>query len=71
MYGRKPKTEAERCYCLLEDDVLISKLSVATAQLLTPLDEGDKKNDFELIMRAAVQSSSEMVARRFGIPRTP
>jgi hypothetical protein len=69
MYGRKPREEGERCYCLLEDDVLISKLSVATAQLLAPLESGDKKNDFELIVGVTVQSASEDTARMFGISR--
>lgn len=38
-------------FCLLEDDILITSLSVETHQLLTPLAPGSNRNDVDLLIR--------------------
>src|SRR5688572_7512198 len=66
MYGRKPQVPDERCYCLLEDDILISKLSVSSARLLSP--DRNKPSDIELMIGVKLQAVSEE-ATRWGIER--
>ncbi len=58
-----------RCYCLLEDDALITKISITTYQLLEPLplsppeiegnQPGHPGQDVDLILRILVQSTSQ------------
>jgi len=41
-------------YCLLEDDALITSLTITTDRLLTPIENGESANDVELIVHVAV-----------------
>ncbi len=55
---------ASRCFCLLEDDNLISKVQVETNRLLTPPAEGEHIHDVHLVIRVktilAVSAKYEM-----------
>jgi hypothetical protein len=59
--GICPSKPNERVYCLLEDDSLITKVSVSTHQLLEPVEEGEEESDIELIMHVTVQSTYPMI----------
>jgi hypothetical protein len=65
--GLAEKT-GERCYCLLEDDSQITKLSISTHQLLEPMQEGEKAGDVDLLINVNVLSTSQMSAMLFGVP---
>jgi hypothetical protein len=45
-----------RVYCLLEDDALITKLSIDTQRYLGPLLDGEKETDVALDIRVTVES---------------
>jgi len=55
-------------YCLLEDDALITKLSVSTYQLLEPSVEPGDQHDVDLILNVTVHSTSDALADMFGMP---
>jgi hypothetical protein len=58
--GVTPSSSQERMYCLLEDDSLITRVSVATHQLLDPLPTGDDPASVDLLMHVVVQSTYPM-----------
>jgi hypothetical protein len=58
--GITPATANERMYCLLQDDSLITRVSVATHQLLEPLASGDDAAGVDLVMHVIVQSTYPM-----------
>lgn len=49
--GDKPSSDEEPLFCLLEDDRLISKVSVETNWLLTPLQDDEHINDVHLTIK--------------------
>lgn len=52
--------EVERIYCLLEDDSLISRVSVNTQQLLEPLETDENPATVEVLLHVFVQSTYPM-----------
>jgi len=58
--GVTPRTADERMYCLLQDDSLITRVSVATHQLLEPLASGEDAAGVDLVMHVVVQSTYPM-----------
>jgi len=46
-----PDREEDPLHCLLDDDKLITSISVVTDQLLTPMEEGEAVNDVVLIIQ--------------------
>lgn len=60
--GVVPSCTDERVYCLLEDDSLITRVSVSTQQLLESVAEGEDVSTVELLMHVAVQSTSPIIA---------
>jgi len=52
---KKAETPA-RVYCLLEDDSLITRLSIDTQRYLGPLLEGERETDVALDIRVTVES---------------
>ncbi len=46
----------EHLFCLLEDDSLITRVSVASDQLLRPLANGEEVHDVELLIRVNVKT---------------
>jgi hypothetical protein len=63
----EPSAPGERLYCLLEDDALITRWSVATDYLLDPVLEGEKETDVHLRIRVSVESEYPMWAN-LGFP---
>jgi hypothetical protein len=53
-----------RRYCLLQDDRLITKLSVSTYQLLEPLGSGERAGDVDLLLHITVEPTVSDVAHR-------
>jgi hypothetical protein len=47
-------------YCLLQDDSLITRVSVATHQLLEPLASGEDAASVDLVMHVVMQSTYAM-----------
>jgi hypothetical protein len=62
--SRRPANESERRFCLLEDDKLITKLSVSTYQLLEPLQLDDKPGDVDLLLNVKVEPVVSDIAFR-------
>jgi len=60
--GIAPDAADERLYCLLEDDSLITRVSVATHQLLEPLVVDEHPSTIELLIHVTVQSTYPMWA---------
>ena len=60
--GVVPGSGPKRMYCLLEDDSLITQVSVNTQQLLEPLTEGEDSSTVELLIHVRVQSTYPMIA---------
>lgn len=60
--GITPDVADERVYCLLEDDALITRVSVSTQQLLEPLVDGEHSSSVELLIHVTVQSTYPMFA---------
>jgi hypothetical protein len=60
--GIIPETPGKRVYCLLEDDSLITKVSVSTHQLLEPLEEKEHPSTVELLIHVTIQSTYPMTA---------
>lgn len=54
----------QRCYCLLEDDRMITKLAITTFQTLEPLDEAGKETDVDLLIRVTPLSTWPMWGNR-------
>ena len=52
--GATPNEEGEHFYCLLEDDKLITRISVETDTLLEPISGDIKDNDVRLVVTARV-----------------
>jgi hypothetical protein len=52
----------ETCFCLLDDDSIVTKLSIETDRLLRPLRAGENKNDVELTIRVRPQVVDPCVA---------
>jgi hypothetical protein len=65
-----PATDNERRYCLLEDDKLITKLSVSTHQLLEPMQPGEEPQDVDLLLHVAVEPTVSDLAFRAEATRT-
>ncbi len=63
-----PQGTGKPFFCLLEDDSLITKLSVSTYQLLEPLGAPEQEHDVDLILHVTVQSTSSMMADMLGMP---
>lgn len=59
--GLAPTHTDERMYCLLEDDSLITRLSVSTQQLLEPIGT-EHPSTVELLIHVTVQSTYPMWA---------
>ena len=57
----RPDAENERVYCLLDDDALITKLSVATYQMLEPHSD-ERSTDVDLLLHITVLSTKAVVA---------
>ncbi|MDQ3750996.1 MAG: hypothetical protein M3367_18550 [Acidobacteriota bacterium] len=51
-----PEPDENPFYCLLEDDCLVTELSVTTDRLLTPLKEGQHKNEVVLIIQVKAKA---------------
>jgi hypothetical protein len=49
-------------FCLLEDDSLITSVSITTDRLLTPQDSGDKIHNVELVIHVTVVNPSALFA---------
>lgn len=60
--GIAPDSADERMYCLLEDDALITRVSVSTQRLLEPLPIGEHLSSVELLIHVTVQSTYPMYA---------
>ena len=60
--GITPDFANQRVYCLLEDDALITHVSVSTQQLLEPLEEREHPSSVELLIHVTVQSTYPMYA---------
>jgi hypothetical protein len=60
--GIAPDNVDQRMYCLLEDDALITRVSVSTQQLLEPLVDGEHPSSVELLIHVTVQSTYPMYA---------
>jgi len=58
--GVMPVAPDERVYCLLEDDSLITRVTVSTHQLLEPLTPGESPATVELLIHVAVQATQPM-----------
>lgn len=58
--GVAPGRQDERIFCLLEDDSLITRVSVHTHQLLEPLAEGQDSSDVDLLMHVNIYSTYPM-----------
>jgi hypothetical protein len=58
----------ERCYCLLDDDSLITKLSVATYHLLEPAPRGHERHNVDLLIHVIVQSTERNWKEMTGMP---
>ena len=58
--GVTPSSVDQRIYCLLQDDSLITRVSVATHQLLEPLASGEDAAGVDLVMHVVVQSTYPM-----------
>jgi hypothetical protein len=59
-----PKNAApERCYCLLEDDSMITKLAITTFQTLEPVVSGEETH-VDLLIRVTPQSTWPMWGNR-------
>jgi len=52
--GIVPETENARVFCLLEDDALITRMSVNTQQLLEPIALGEAPSVVELLIQVTV-----------------
>jgi hypothetical protein len=61
-----PEAEA-RCYCLLEDDSLVTRLCIATSESLEPMLDSEKKSDVDLSIKVTVQASYPMIGN-LGFP---
>ncbi|MEN3335676.1 MAG: hypothetical protein V7641_5041 [Blastocatellia bacterium] len=48
--GQTPTSDEDPFYCLLKDDSLITKLTIETDHLLTPLTDGENIHDVHLII---------------------
>jgi hypothetical protein len=59
--GASASEADERLYCLLQDDSLITHLSVSTYQLLEPLATGENQDTVELLIQVSVQATYPMV----------
>ena len=60
--GVTPDEPEQRLYCLLEDDSLITRVSVNTQQLLEPLENNEDPSTVELLIHVIVQSTYPMIA---------
>jgi hypothetical protein len=60
--GVTPDASDQRVYRLLEDDSLITRLSISTYQLFEPLDENEDPSCVELLMHVTIQSTYPMIA---------
>ena len=58
--GVTPSCQDERVFCLLEDDSLITRVSVHTHQLLEPLTAGDDKSGVDLLIHVNIHSTYPM-----------
>lgn len=59
--GVAPPGPDDRVYCLLEDDSLITKVSVRTHQLLEPITAETGQSDVDLLLHVFVESTYPMV----------
>jgi hypothetical protein len=60
--GITPENADQRLYCLLEDDALITRVSVSTQQLFEPLASDENESTVELLIHVWVQSVYPMWA---------
>ncbi len=60
--GVTPDEPEQRLYCLLEDDSMITRVSVNTKQLLEPLENDEDPSTVELLIHVVVQSTYPMIA---------
>lgn len=60
--GVLPECPNQRMYCLLDDDSLITRVSVSTQQLLEPIGAGEHPTTVELLIHVTVQSTYPMWA---------
>jgi hypothetical protein len=60
--GVVPDRPDQRMYCLLDDDSLITRVSVSTQQLLEPAAEGEELSTVELLIDVTVHSTYPMWA---------
>lgn len=51
-----PEADENPFFCLLEDDCLVTELSVTTDRLLTPLKENQHKNEVVLIIQVKIKA---------------
>jgi len=57
-----PRDGEDPFFCLLEDDSLITSVSVTTDRLLTPMEEGERLHDVHLVIRVQVFDPSALFA---------
>ena len=63
--GFQLETQEDPFYCLLEDDSLITRVSVTTDRLLTPQDAAEKVHDVHLVIHATVVNPLGLFSLRF------
>jgi hypothetical protein len=63
--GFAPEPDEDPFFCLLEDDSLITEVSVTTDRLLIPMVAGDRVNDVLLILHVTVADPLALFHNRF------
>jgi hypothetical protein len=66
--GDKPSSEGQVVFCLMEDDSLVTKLTISTHLLLDPLMENEKETDVNLDVHVTVQATAPTWANS-GLPQ--
>jgi len=60
--GAKPEDGEDPFFCLLEDDSLISEVTITTDRLLTPLEGGEAINDVLMVIHVKVSDPGSIFA---------
>jgi len=60
MAGEVPGDNEDPFYCLLEDDSLVTSVSITTDRLLTPMDAAEKMHDVDLVIHVTVTDPSAL-----------
>lgn len=60
--GHKPEADEDPFYCLLQDDSLITELSVITDRLLSPLRDGQHEDEVVLMIHVRLKTVVQTIA---------